>query len=194
MKVLFLVITFLVALHSAAQDTTATFTNTKCLYKTDGSSRSSGIKLQVEHPCEWLPYNNNSIVQGFHFHTSQNVQYHQYLEIKKLPRRYQSKTDTIFTEGGLKVLASELGYFLVSGKPIKIDTLKAAELVYKTTSKKEGKMYFLYNAQYFFKQGKYMVLLTFSVQAPKEEEAAAMFAEHGSFFQELGTSMKLLTN
>jgi hypothetical protein len=194
MKAHCLMIFLLAVCFANAQDTLATFGANKCYYETDGSSKSLGVKIQLQRPCEWLPYMTQGMVQGFYFHATRDQHFMQYLIIDKLPKRLAKENiDTLFTEEGLKNLASELGYFFISGKQLKIDDMKAAEFVYKSTWKERKKTAFYYAAEYFLIYKSFVVKLTFKTKAPREADAASMFDTYKTFFQELGRSMVLMS-
>ncbi len=195
MRNIFLLLLLSMCLKISAQDTPATFWKNRCEFKTDGTGKSAGLKINLSYPCSWTQADGDRphVVKKFSYNIGEGKSVIQSLTINKMPAEPSKKEiDEMFTQEGLKEIASGTGTF-VSGRKLKIDGLDCGEVVIKVKRESPVATVNIYFIQYYMVYKDKMINLAFAAGALTESEAKTLFTSYKTLFQGLATNTVILS-
>jgi hypothetical protein len=195
MRSIFLLLLLLKFLNIAAQNNPANFWNNRCYFETDGTGKSTGLKIKLSYPCTWIQSDGDRphVVKKFSYNLGDGRSVNQSLTIIKMPAELSKKEiQEMFTKEGLKEMASESGTF-VSGRKIKIDGIDCGETVIKFKRESPVATINIYLMQYLMVYKDKMISLAFAASALTENEAETLFISYKILFQGLATNTILLS-
>lgn len=178
-----------------AQETPATFWNNRCDFKTDGTGKSAGLKIKLSVPCAWKQADGDRphVVKKFSYSLNGGKSVIQSLTISKMPGEPSKKEIAeIFTQNGLKELASGTGTF-VSGRKLKIDGIDCGEVVIKAKRETPVATVNIYFIQYYIFYKDKIINLAFAAGALTENEAKSLFTSYKTLFQGLATNTVIIS-
>lgn len=195
MRNIFLMLLLSMSLKISGQDTPETFWKNRCEFKTDGSGKSAGLKIKLSYPCSWTQADGDRphVVKKFSYNIGGGKSVIQSLTINKMPAEPSKKEiDEMFTQEGLKEIASGTGTF-VTGRKLKIDGLDCGEVVIKVERESPVATVNIYFIQYYMVYKDKMINLAFAAGALTESEAKTLFTSYKTLFQGLATNTVILS-
>lgn len=194
MKYLFIL--FMIFSQSVfSQETPATFWNNRCVYKTDGTGKSLGLKIKLSVPCKWTQAEGERphIVQKFSYGFEEGKSVIQSLTITKMPAEPSKKEIAeILTQSGLKELVSGTGTF-ISGRKLKIDGIDCGEVILKLKRESPVATINIYFIQYYIFFKDKIINIAFGTGSKSESETKKLFDSYKTLFQGLATNTVILS-
>ena len=195
MKIIFVCFLLLIDIISYSQKTPESFWKNRCIYNTDGSGKSMGLKIQFSVPCDWEQQEGDRphIVKKFSTSFADGSMVSQNLLVNKMTRKLTKvETNEMFTPEGLKELGESIGTY-ISGRKLIIDGLDCGEVTYKMKREAPIGTLYIYGIQYFFIFKDKMIILTFSSGASSYETAKSIFDNYKLLFKGIAGTMVLIT-
>jgi hypothetical protein len=178
-----------------SQESAATFWKSRCEYKTDGIGKSLGLKIKLSVPCKWTQAEGERphVVQKFSYGFEEGKSIIQSLTISKMPAEPSKKEIAeMFTQGGLKELASGTGTF-VSGRKLKIDGIDCGEVILKMKRESPVATIYIYFIQYYIFFKDKIINIAFAAASKSESETKKLFDGYKTLFQGLATNTVILS-
>lgn len=193
--ILLLLVSVFLCLNVSAQDSPADFWRNHCDFKTDGTSKSIGIKIKFSYPCSWKQEEGDRphIVKKFTYNLGKGKSLIQTLTIKKMiGEPSKNEIAEMYTQKGLKEIASKVGTF-VSGRKLKLDGIDCGEIVIKMKRESPIATFYIYIIQYFLVYKDKVINLSFASGAISENLARTTFATYKILFQALASNTVILS-
>jgi len=193
-----IVISFLLVflfINNYAQTSPENFWKHRCVFNTDGSGKSLGLKIRFSIPCEWEQIDGDRphIVKKFSYSFADGSSIVQTLLVNKMPRSLtKEETNEMFTQSGLKEVGKSLGTF-ISGRKLLIDGLDCGEVTFKFEKEAPiGKIYG-YVIQYFFFYKNKMIVFNFGSGSSSNETSKSIFETHKTLFKGIAGTMVFIS-
>lgn len=163
------------------------------VFETDGSGKSSGIRLKMNIPNIWISEENNRphIVKRFK-NDSETVVCLLTMKKSTYPGKVskQEEQDSYNLEL-FQSVAKSLGS-TEKIRTTKIDGLNAGEIIFKNDGENPTGKYFIKGISYVFGYDQVLILVTYNIITKNEKSTEYLFQEYINIFKNLASTITIL--